>query len=384
MRAHEPPLPARGRYDGTAMPVKDDDPVTPSAVAGIFHDAREVGRVAQVFTVSVTGDVEPNAIDAATILAVETLEGRNDIDASAGSITVLMSGETAGVVVAQPLGAPALKDLGRDLIQALSARFHGAQIAIGLATTREHKELTMDDAISVAIEGLEVAGASGSNRAVHSELYELTLASRRRQGTVFPLESVRTTDAHDVIPRPTPRPSTRPSRGPEPSEAVEHEAQAPSDAAQANGKADSLGEFDDPFAHLASEAYELNAESARALTNGIAPQAANVAQMEAESKAEIERLRLELDVARREKLAFKGTEAAANIQERRILKLVDQLESAEAEIARLHEEHAADAGVSSAYKTVQGLDPREPKAPAKRVLIDGVFEANRTEDQRKH
>jgi hypothetical protein len=340
------------------MPVRDDDPVTPNAVEGVYRDAAEIGRVVQIFAVSVIGCVDPSAIDAATLFAVETLQARDDVEACAGSITVLMDGQTAGVLVAQPRGAPALKELGSDLVRYLGNRFVGAQVSIGLASTNGREKLELDDAIAVAIEGLEVAAASGSNRAVHSELYELTLATRRRQGTIFPLESVRNLEERDFVPRP--EGSTE--AAPEPTE-----------------QAESLGEFDDPFAHLASEAYELNAESAMALTNGIAPQAAAVAELEAKSKAEIERLRLELEVARREKLQSVGPESDVNIQERRIQKLVDQLEGAEAEIARLREESSADRGVESAYRSVQGLDPAEPAAPTKRVLIDGVFEANRPE-----
>ena len=376
------------------MPPQDDDPVTPRAVAGVFRDAHEVGRVVQVFAVSVTGATDPNAIDAATLLAVEMLAERADIDASAGSITVLMNGETAGVIVAQPLGAPALKPLGEALVKTLAARFAGAQVALGMATTAEHKELQLDDALSVAIEGLEVASASGSNRAVHSELYELTLATRRRQGTVFPLESVRHGEsfggpgdgpdhgpdqrADDYIPRPDAGQASVGTNGT--SHSYDERIPAAPIDSETNGRAEVLGEFDDPFAHLASEAYELNSDSARALTNGIAPKSEAVAQLEQESRAEVERLRLELEVARREKLASDGNGAANSIQERRIHKLVEQLEGAEAEIARLREDQEGDRGVGSAYKSVQGLDPSEPKTPAKRILIDGVFEANRPED----
>lgn len=344
------------------MPVRDDDPVTPSAVEGVYRDAAEIGRVVQLFAISVMGGADPSAIDAATLFAFETLRARDDVEACAGSITVLMDGQTAGVLVAQPRGAPALKELGSDLVLSLGSRFVGTQVAIGLASTNGREKLELDDAIAVAIEGLEVATASGSSRAVHSELYELTLATRRRQGTIFPLESVRNLEESDFIPRP------------------EESAEMPPEPVD---QAESLGEFDDPFAHLASEAYELNATSARALTNGIAPldlpQTSAVAELEAKSKAEIERLRLELEVARREKLQSHGPDTDVNIQERRIQKLMDQLEGAEAEIARLREESSADRGVESAYRSVQGLDPAEPAAPTKRVLIDGVFEANRPE-----
>ena len=342
----------------------DDDPLIPNAVAGVFHDARQVGRVVQAFTVSISGAPDGHSIDEATELAVETLSQRSDIDSSVGSITLLMEGEMAGVIVALPHGAPPLKKLGEVLVDALSERFGTAQVAVGMATTRDHKELELDDALAVAIEGLEVARASGSNRAVHSELYELTLSTRRRQGTVFPLEAVRqgqlkgpAEETTDYILQPAESPASK--AGPNASSA----------------EAEVLGELDDPFAHLASEAYELNQESALALTNGIAPKAGEAAEFEKQSRIEIERLRMELDVARRDQLESKGNEKAANIQERRIAKLLQQLEVAEAEIARLHQNR--ERGVGSAYRSVQGLDPNEPAAKKKRVLIDGVFESNK-------
>jgi hypothetical protein len=143
-----------------------------------------------------------------------------------------------------------------------------------------------------------------------------------------------------------------------------------------DGIVDPLGEFDDPFAHLASEAYELGADSAAALTNGIAPTGPTTAQLEQESRAEIERLKLELELARREKAASTAGGTALENQERRITKLITQLEGAETEIDRLRAEQVGDKGLPSQFKRVQGLDPGEANAPLKRTIIDGVFRAN--------
>ncbi|WP_145195670.1 hypothetical protein [Planctomycetes bacterium Poly30] len=350
------------------MPVIDDDPVTPDALNGLFMDARELGRHVQVFALAISGPTGPGTIDRAVLIAVEALAARKDIETCTGSITVLMNGETAGVLVAQPQGAPGLKVIGEHLVQSLAGQLgDGVQVAIGMATTAEHKDLDVDDAIAVAMEGLEVASASGANRAVHSELYELTLATRRRRGTVYPLESVQHGDEHATIP------SAKPARQ-APFAPVEVETRADTPP-----PVDRLGEFDDPFAHLASEAYELGAESATALTNGIAPKSEIVAKLEQESRAEIERLRLELDLARREKLESAAKGAESDKQERRIAKLVHQLEQAESEIERLRAESAKDPGVPSKFRAVQGLDPNEPTAPVKRTIIDGVFQANRAE-----
>lgn len=350
---------------GGEMPAIDDDPVTPDALNGLFRDARDLGRAVQVFALSISGLNRSGDIDRATLMAVEALAERKDIEACTGSITVLMNGETAGVLVAQPQGAPPLKELGDHLIQALSHQFEaGAQVSVGMATTVEHTGLEVDDAIAVAMEGLEVAVASGSSRAVHSELYELTLATRRRQGTVYPLESVQHDDDY-VVPNQPRRDDTIVT------------PVAPAEAASPT-PVETLGEFDDPFAHLASEAYELGTDSAAALTNGIAPQSATVAKLEQESRAEIERLRMELDVARREKAESTKSDAEVEKQERRIAKLVVQLDEAEVEIERLRKEHAMDPGVPSKFKNVQGLEKSDPAAPVKRVMIDGVFKANRT------
>lgn len=395
-----------------AMPVLDDDPATPDALNGLFRDAHEMGRHVQVFVLTVDGSERSHAIDQATLLAVECLAKRQDIESATGSITVLMTGTTAGVVVAQPKGAPTLKVVGEHLVEALAERLGaGAQIAIGMATTAEHPDLVVDDAIAVAMEGLEVASASGSSRAVHSELYELTLATRRRQGTVFPLESVQHLGDDAEIPRPEVRPvaataaelavkaeadppaasaEATPELEPSPERSSEQSSEQSSESGdelypedeefvfggRGDAIVDPLGEFDDPFAHLASEAYELGADSAAALTNGIAPTGPATARLEQESRAEIERLRLELELARREKAASAAGGTALENQERRIMKLITQLEGAETEIDRLRAEQAGDKGLPSQFKRVQGLDTGEANAPLKRTIIDGVFRAN--------
>lgn len=362
------------------MPLFDDDPVTPDAVNGVFTDAKALGRPARVFTITVSGAARPHAIDHATVVAVETLNARKDISACAGSITVLMSGGTAGVVIAQPQGAPTLKSLGASLVESLAAEFtaSGVQVCIGMATTLDHKELDVDEAIAVAMEGLEVATASGSSRAVHSELYELTLATHRRKGTVFPLEAVELLDDDARSPSPVPAVEASAASTEVPSESADTSA-AEVLAAEAPPEAPAgmLGEIDDPFAHLASEAYELGADSASALTNGIAPRAEAVAKIEQQSRAEIERLRLELELARREKSESTAKGSAIKKQERRISKLVKQLEGAEVEITRLRDERQGDSGVASQFKAVQGLDPNGATAPVKRAIIDGMFESNR-------
>ncbi|MEM8713789.1 MAG: hypothetical protein AAGG01_22840, partial [Planctomycetota bacterium] len=228
------------------MTVIDDDPVTPEAMAGVFRDAHDLGRPVQVFTLA----VQPRqSVDSATLQAIRLLSARKDIETATGSITVLMSGETAGVVVAQPLGAPILKELGDELATRVAeALGNGCQVSVGLATTREHPGLELDDAIAVAMEGLEVASASGSNIAVHSELYELTLATRRRLGTVFPLESVQ--DLEEI--GGTHEPETRTSSEPASSEAISiGEIPAEYEVPTQETSDDSAGALhaeDDPFA----------------------------------------------------------------------------------------------------------------------------------------
>ncbi|MEM8712762.1 MAG: hypothetical protein AAGG01_17560, partial [Planctomycetota bacterium] len=120
---------------------------------------------------------------------------------------------------------------------------------------------------------------------------------------------------------------------------------------------------------------------AELLVDGIAPMSFAVSAAEEASRAEIERLKLELEVARREKGTLESSGAEFEKQERRIAKLVHQLEDAESEIERLRQERDADAGIASTFRSVQGLDAQDKQAPVKRVIIDGVFHANRPDDE---
>jgi len=62
--------------------------------------------------------------------------------------------------------------------------------------------------------------------------------------------------------------------------------------------------------------------------------------------------------------------------ERRLAKLVGGLEETERSLERAARARAADLGLSSIYREVQGLDPGERERELKRVLMARIFEAN--------
>ncbi|MEM7515461.1 MAG: hypothetical protein AAF368_00865 [Planctomycetota bacterium] len=193
----------------------------------------------------------------------------------------------------------------------------GARAAVGVSTSAGHPDLELDDAVAVAMEGLDVALQSGSSTAVHSELYDLVVG--RSAGRVSAMGA----------------------------------ALAPDAAAEATP----AREADDPFAVDLSAAAE--AEAPRV-----------PARERAELVHEIESLR-----GRAEELR-EGDRSARALLERRIAKLARELETAEAEIDRLRDTYEGDSGRASVFRTVQGLDPSEPLAPVKKRLIDGVFREN--------
>ncbi len=235
--------------------------------------------------------------------------------------------------------------LGEACVEELEGSDGGRDVSIGLATTAAHRELTLDELLAVALEGLDVARSSGAGGAVHSELYDLTLAMQRRAGTIF--------DVTDPV------------------------RQAPSPRS----------EVDDPFAFLPPVEMQLEPGAVRGLA---APDASDAPQLPVEPAAlarsadearqaraveqlakEIERVRLERATAEQE------GQSEHDRLERRIGKLVRQLEDAQGEVERLRAEREADQGVPSRYKNVQGLNASDAAAPTKRSMLDGVYRANR-------
>jgi hypothetical protein len=197
-----------------------------------------------------------------------------------------------------------------------------------VATSVGHADLSLDDAITVALEGLDVARSSGSDAAVHTELYELVARARE----------------WEAVTRRT----------------VESPA-APVEAGPTAGA-------DDPFAHMPADEAAAPADTARP------PAPRTPARDRAALAAEMERLHADrddaLDLDRHARALF----------ERRIAKLAAELERAEAEIERLREERAPDPGLPSVYREVQGLDESSPLAPVKRRLIEGVFRKNTSDE----
>ncbi len=73
-----------------------------------------------------------------------------------------------------------------------------------------------------------------------------------------------------------------------------------------------------------------------------------------------------------------GADAAAEIEllERRVTKLKEMLDATEEELARLVQEKSADPGLSSIYRTVQGLAPGAKDYGKKRELLTVIYRAN--------
>ena len=256
-------------------------------------------------------------------------------------------GDAVGVVLAPRRSRATLREVGDA-----AARRSG--LAIGLATNEDHKSLALDDLVAVAIEGLEVACASESLTAVHSELYELVARIRGARGGSFEIDGDVTSD---VIPA-QPPPAYEANHAP----------------AEARGK---RTEVDDPFAFIDTNDKVLDETRATKLTRGIAPTTIALQRMEKEQIAERDALRAEIEGLREEHLHLRrGQESERRILERRIDKLARQLDEAEEEIDRLRQARDEDLGVASTFRTVQGLPEDSPNRAVKEGALGSVFDQN--------
>ncbi|MCC6670607.1 MAG: hypothetical protein IT458_06080 [Planctomycetes bacterium] len=87
---------------------------------------------------------------------------------------------------------------------------------------------------------------------------------------------------------------------------------------------------------------------------------------------------LELDRERRETLAAReaAKDREIDVLERRIAKMSHALEHSEARLRELGRTHAADPGIASVYREVQGLDRGESQFQRKKELMAVIFQAN--------
>ena len=94
-----------------------------------------------------------------------------------------------------------------------------------------------------------------------------------------------------------------------------------------------------------------------------------------ERQAELE-LALERETDAQETLRHAHREEVEFL-ERRLNKLRGMLEAQEVDLRRAVSEGQIDAGWSSCYRDVQGLDMHAPGAELKRDILSQIFEANR-------
>jgi GGDEF domain-containing protein len=178
-------------------------------------------------------------------------------------------------------------------------------LAIGVAHDANLENAALDTLIAVADRGAEVAGASGGNRWVHTELYDLVQADLRAR-------------AAELVPRPR----------------------------TAGGKQDR-----GPQSGVA--AVEATEASPPQLLDEAAAAPAPDADFVGAQREQVVRL------------------------ERRVEKLVGQLEASESRVRLLEAElAAAAAGVASAYSAVQGLSLDDERLEQKRALMLRILEQN--------
>ncbi len=342
-------------------------------------EAKGLGRILDVVALQMpSGDVPHRAaLDAAKEI---TLEGARVLSAYAASVTIPGTGpdEKAGLILAVRQGPSGAKDIGTAVARATG-------LIAGVATGDGHAEMPLDDLVIVAMEGLGVARSDGGDQAIHSELYDLVQVLRGRNPR--PVRYDAPTAARDEgLPRKVARPVESAAPKPTPVRAdadlaatgIDDTEYAEIDLAVTEPSVNERGvrvESDDPFAYVDTRSDALSDARALALTRGIAPGEQELAELARSHFAERDALRDELAQLQADArdAPARGT---SDVQERRIKKLLRKLEDAEAEIEKLRAHQESDPGLASFFTAVQGLDPDEPNAQAKRGMLDKVFRKN--------
>lgn len=311
------------------------------------EEALRLGRVVEIVALQSVDGFVPGAEVLAD--AKEAALRQPGVLAVHAALAAAPGEEQAGVLLVVRQGSSAPKDVG-------TAAARATGLAAGVATSEGHRDVSLDDLMTVASEGLGVARSDGGAKAVHSELYDLIQVLRGR--SAMPIDY----QAPSSVARPLtedyelPAAVLRPPR-----------VQAPS------GRTES----DDPFAYIDTRNDALTDARAAALTRGIAPGESELAKLARAHFQERDALRSELDGLRSD-AGGSGSdgEPATDPQERRIQKLLRQLQAAEGEINKLRSSKDKDPGLASFFKSVQGLDPAAPHAAAKRGMLDTVFRQN--------
>lgn len=239
--------------------------------------------------------------------------------------------ETAGLLARRILtGAKKLRfdRDGRSLCISLS---------IGLAHNRHAGELSFDTLVRVAEEGLAVAEAGGGDRFIETELYQLFERRRKRQGE--PLDTFEPLSEPPAEPR-APVPSIAAGAVPAPSEPDRLLSESILAMLAAQGySAEALAALDQETIALAIKRFHEHRDR------------------DVDGEADEARSRIDL-------------------LERRIAKLTQTLGATEEELKRVAALKGLDEGVSSIYRTVQGLSDSAEYKEIKRMLMREIFEAN--------
>lgn len=202
-------------------------------------------------------------------------------------------------------------------------------VSIGGAHNQRHGELSFETLLEVAEGGLAVASAGGGDRFVHSELYEFFEKKRQARAQAAP--------AHAAPALPT-------RAAP-----VDEGLTAIAGRLLGDKIRELFGLTDQDRDLLLQIEQQVMAEALREMKNELI---SKVSSSEGEYQRQIELL------------------------ERRVSKLTNSLGLTEAELQRVLRSKNLDSGVSSIYKSVQGLSGDEVQGELKKALMEKIFEAN--------
>lgn len=341
------------------------------------EDARALGRVVEIVALQSTNGEVPGA----GLLGA----GREEALKEPGVLSVHVAlaevpgAEQAGVLLAVRQGTSAPRVLGTAVARATG-------LAAGVATSEGHGDASLDDLVTVALEGLGVARSDGGVQAVHSELYDLVQVLRGRSAAPINYRAPGSEPLPIGVPRGAPgapgahsAQDTATGTAPDAEPVLAEDYDLPAAVLFPLGVQEPARrtESDDPFAYIDTRDDALTDARAAALTRGIAPGESELAELARAHFNERDALRSELDGLRSEGGLSGGQNATiTDLQERRIQKLLRELQGAEGEIEKLRANKDADPGLASFFKSVQGLDPNAPNAAAKRGMLDTVFRQN--------
>ena len=216
-------------------------------------------------------------------------------------------------------------------------------LSIGMSHSRRERTVSFDTLVKVAEEGQRVADASGGDRVVETELYELY--ERSLQETRAEVPSL-VADARDL---------SAEELEPEQFEQV-------------------ASSFTEELVTRALERLESRLGGSDSQADPSALKQETVAREIALREVELQRKVEEEERALAEREATYQREIEK--LRRRISKLSDSLGMTEEELKRAYALKSVDAGLSSIYREVQGLSADDDEYEAKRDLMSSIFEAN--------